>query len=325
MSKKVICPNYNHQLNNLLQEVCDDLTDQGVLAIPQNDKVIVQYVSPCFLRKKQKAKDIPNNELTKKDVRLVVNTVGLSQYLKNIPTKITRPQEVYSSLSRWNYIIKTDLHQGFFQNHIHPLAYEWCAIQTPYGGMRYFKRSIQGLVGQTEEQDELLARVLHQELKDGICVKLADDIFSGGKTMDEAIDNWIRLMKVLDDNNLKISPSKTVLFPKQVDVLSWVWKEGGFLSPSPHRKLALQKVNYESIKTVKDMRSYLGLYKTFIDCTPNLTNFLDTFDQLVGSKQSNDEITWTPDLLSNFNKAKDHINQMKDLYLPRPDDQLIIT
>ena len=325
LSKKVICPNYNHQLNNLLQEVCDELTDQGVLAIPQNDKVIVQYVSPCFLRKKQKAKDIPNNKLTKKDVRLVVNTVGLSQYLKNIPTKITRPQEVYSSLSRWNYIIKTDLHQGFFQNHIHPLAYEWCAIQTPYGGMRYFKRSIQGLVGQTEEQDELLARVLHQELKDGICVKLADDIFSGGKTMDEAIDNWIRLMKVLDDNNLKISPSKTVLFPKQVDVLSWVWKEGGFLSPSPHRKLALQKVNYESIKTVKDMRSYLGLYKTFIDCTPNLTNFLDTFDQLVGSKQSNDEITWTPDLVSNFNKAKDHINQMKDLYLPRPDDQLIIT
>ena len=325
LSKKVICPNYNHQLNNLLQEVCDELTDQGVLAIPQNDKVIVQYVSPCFLRKKQKAKDKPNSELTKQDVRLVVNTVGLSQYLKNIPTKITRPQEVYSSLSRWNFIIKTDLHQGFFQNHIHPSAYQWCAIQTPYGGMRYFRRSIQGLVGQTEEQDELLARILHKELKDGICVKIADDVFAGGKTIDEAIDNWIRIMKVLDDNNMKISPAKTILFPKQVDVLSWVWKEGGYLSPSPHRKLALQKVTHESIKTVKDMRSYLGLYKTFIDCTPNLTNFLDKFDQLVGSKQSNDEVTWTPELVLAFNKSKEHISQMKDLYLPRPEDQLIIT
>ena len=62
---------------------------------------------------------------------------------------------------------------------------------TPHGGMRYFKRSIQGLVGQTEEQDEMLARVLHQELKNGICVKLADDIFDGGTTVDEAIDNWM--------------------------------------------------------------------------------------------------------------------------------------
>ena len=325
LSKKVICPNYNSQLNNLLQEVCDDLTDQGVLAIPQNDRVIVQHVSPCFLRKKQRAKDKPNNELVKEDVRLVVNTVGLSQYLKNIPTKITKPQEVYSSLSKWNYIIKTDLYQGFFQNKLHSSAYQWCAIQTPFGGMRYFKRSIQGLVGQTEEQDELLARILHQELKDGICVKIADDIFAGGKTIDEAIDNWIRIMQVLDNNNLKISPAKTVLFPKQVDVLSWVWKEGGYLSPSPHRKLALQKVEHETIKTVKDLRSYLGLYKTFIDCTPNLTNYLDCFDQLVGSKQSNDDITWTPDLIQAFNRAKEHMKNMTDLYLPRPDDELIIT
>ena len=325
LSKKVICPNYNRQLNNLLQEVCDNLTNQGVLGVPQNDQVIVQYVSPCFLRKKQKAKDKPNSELTKDDVRLVVNTIGLSQHLKNIPTKVTRPQEVYSSLSRWNYIIKTDLFQGFFQNHLHPSAYQWCAIQTPFGGMRYFKRSIQGLVGQTEEQDELLARILHKELMDGICVKIADDIFAGGVTIDEAIDNWIRIMKILSNNNLKIALNKTVLFPKQVDVLSWVWKEGGYLSPSPHRKLALQKVNFEDIKTVKDMRSYVGLYKTFIDCTPNLTIHLDKFDQLVGSKQSNDDITWTPDLIQVFTKSKELISQMKDLYLPRPDDQLIIT
>ena len=122
--------------------------------------------------------------------------------------------------------------------------------------------------------------------------KIADDIFAGGVTIDEAIDNWIRIMKILRNNNLKIALNKTVLFPKQVDVLSWVWKEGGYLSPSPHRKLALQKVNFEDIKTVKDLRSYIGLYKTFIDCTPNLTIHLDKFDQLVGSKQSNDDITW---------------------------------
>ena len=325
LSRKIACPNYNTQLNVLLQEVCDELTDQQVLGIPQQDHITIQHVSPCFLRKKQSVKDKPISDLTKSDVRLVVNTTELSKHLKNIPTKTTKPQEVYAALANWNFIIKTDLHQGFFQNHLHPKAYQWCAIQSPFGGIRYFKRSIQGLIGQTEEQDELLAKVLNQELKQGKCVKIADDIFVGGKTTTEAMNNWIDVLKKMSDNNLKLSPNKTVVFPAEVDVLSWKWKQGGYLSPSPHRKLALQKVRHEDITTVKDLRSYLGLYKTFIDCTPNLTSILDPLDQLTGSKESSDTITWTPQLITAFNTAREQTKSMIDLYLPRPDDQLIIT
>ena len=76
--------------------------------------------------------------------------------------------------------------------------------------------------------------------------------------------------------------------------------------------------------TVKDLRSWLGLYKTFIDCTPNLTNLLDIFDQFVGSRDSKDDITWTDDFVAAFRKAQDQISHMKDLYLPTENDQLII-
>ena len=324
-SRKVICPSYNSQLNTLLQEVCDELTDNNVLGIPQDDDITVQCISPCFLRRKQRAKDKPVAELTKNDVRLVVNTNVVSQHLKNIPSKVTKPQEVYAALSKWKYVIKTDLYQGFFQNHLHPDAYQWCAIQTPFGGMRYFKRSIQGLVGQTEEQDENLAKVLHHLLKQGHCIKIADDIFAGGTDIEEAINNFGLLITTLNKNNLKISPSKTVLFPSQVDILSWVWNEGGYLSPSPHRKQALADMTTESITTVRDLRSWLGLYKTFIDCTPNLTALLDPFDAIVGGKDSKDTITWTAELQNHFNKAQQNIKNMTNLYLPTSDDQLIIT
>ena len=324
ISRKVICPNYNSDLNFLLQEVCDQLTNAGVLGVPQEDDIIIQHVSPCFLRKKQKAKNKTPSQLTSSDVRLVVNTTELSKYLKNIPTKVTKPNEVYAALSKWKYIIKSDLYQGFFQNNLHPNAYPWCAIQTPYGGIRYFKRSIQGLVGQTEEQDELLAKILHVHLKEGRCVKIADDIFAGGNDVDEAIDNWSKIMETLNKNNMKISPEKTIMFPEKVDILSWQWKQGGFLSPSPHRKLALENIKYEELKTVKDIRSWLGLYKTFIDCTPNLTMLLDKFDQFVGSRDSKDSITWTEDFIKSFKHAQEHIKNMKDLYLPTKNDQLII-
>ena len=324
-SRKVICPNYNTHLNSLLQDVCDELTQDNVLGIPQNDNVTVQCISPCFLRRKQRAKDKPTSELTKKDVRLVVNTNVVSQHLKNIPSKITKPQEVYAALSKWKYVMKTDLYQGFFQNHLHPDAYQWCAIQTPYGGIRYFKRSIQGLVGQTEEQDENLAKVLLHLLKTGKCVKIADDIFAGGETLDEAIENFDNLLTTINNNNLKLSPAKTVLFPKQVDILSWVWNQGGYLSPSPHRRQALADTTTDNITTIKDLRSWLGLYKTFIDCTPGLTALLDPFDAIVGGKDSKDKITWTPQLQQQFNQAQAKIPTMTNLYLPRPDDQLIVT
>ena len=105
-SKKVHCVQYNSQLNVLLQKVCDNLTYSNVLRIPQHENINIQHVMPCFLRRKQKAKDKPNAELTEKDVRLVVNTCGLSKYLKSLPAKVTKPQEIYNSLSKWKHIIK---------------------------------------------------------------------------------------------------------------------------------------------------------------------------------------------------------------------------
>lgn len=324
-ANKVKSPVYSSQLNGLLQQVCDNLTTIGVLGIPQTDDIQVQAVSPCFLRRKQKAKDVPNSKLTVDDVRLVVNSNQVSQYLKNIPTKVTKQQDVFIKLANWKYIIKTDLYQGFFQNHLHPSAYPWCAIQTPYGGLRYFKRSIQGLLGQTEEEDELLAKVLKDQLTKGICVKIADDIFCGGNTIDQALDNFNNVIQRLNTCNLKLSPEKTYIFPNSVDILSWVWNIGGILSPSAHRKKALALTDQESIKTIKDLRSWIGLYKTFLDCTPQLTVILSPFDDVTAGKDSLDPVTWTQQLSTAFNTAKKHIEKMENIYLPLPSDQLIIS
>ena len=56
IARKVACANYNTGLNHLLQDVCDQLTNNGVLGIPQEDNIIIQHVSPCFLRKNRKPK-----------------------------------------------------------------------------------------------------------------------------------------------------------------------------------------------------------------------------------------------------------------------------
>ena len=98
----------------------------------------------------------------------------------------------------------------------------WLGVQTPFGGLRAISRSGQGLLGQAEEFDEVLAKVLKEELKEGICTKIVDDIYVGGATQKEASANYIRILSKLDNANLKISPNKTHIFPTSVDVLGWV-------------------------------------------------------------------------------------------------------
>ena len=323
-SKKATCVQYNSQMNTLLQRVCDELTEAEVLGIPQHNNIEVQHVMPCFLRRKQKAKDKPLNELTTTDVRLVVNTCELSKHMKSLPSKVQKPQDVYNKLARWKYIVKTDLYQGFFQNHLHRDAQKWCAILTPFGGLRYFKRGIQGLINQSEELDELLCNIFKDMLTDGKLIKQADDLFVGGEDIEEAINNVEELLEICKKNNLKLSPSKTVMFPRSVDIMSWIWSEGGTLAPSPHRKLALVKVAEEDLKTVRDLRSWIGLYKTFIYHTPSLCKVMDPFDKVVGDKDSSDEVIWTEEMKTALQFAKDHVANIKEVYLPHPDDQLII-
>ena len=323
-SRKVSCIQYNTKMNVLLQQVCDELTQADVLGIPQHENVEVQHVMPIFLRKKQKAREKSNSELTTSDVRLVVNTCELSKYMKSLPGKVSKPQDVYNAIAKWKFIIKTDLYQGFFQNHLHKDAQKWCGILTPYGGLRFFKRGIQGLINQSEELDELLAKLFGDMMTKGKLVKIADDLFTGGNTIEETLDNFNEMLNICLNNNMKLSPTKTIIMPKTVDIMSWIWSEGGTLAPSPHRKQALLKINQDDLKTVKDIRSWSGLYKTFLYHTPNLAKILDPFDKITGDKDSKDSIVWTTELQQAFQQAKDHISNIQEVYLPHPDDQLII-
>ena len=53
-ARKVPIVSYSHDLKGVMQEICDKLTDQGVLKVPQHHNIIVQSVCPSFLRRKRK-------------------------------------------------------------------------------------------------------------------------------------------------------------------------------------------------------------------------------------------------------------------------------
>ena len=72
------------------------------------------------------------------------------------------------------------------------------------------------------------------------------------------------------------------------------------------------------------MRSWLGLYKTLHIATPKITAILDPFETAVAGKESKDAFEWTHELSQQFRIAKNHVKNMKELYLPSPQDQLMM-
>ena len=323
-ASKVHVPNYDHDLKVLQQELMDELTRQNVLAIPQEENIQVQAVCPSFVQRKQRARDKSKQELKKEDLRLLINFGPINDKLKPMPNHVPKTNDMLIKLGRWKHIICIDLYNGYFQVKMKSDAVPWLGLQTPFGGMRVIKRSGQGLLGMAEEFSELTSKILKQEMMEGICDAIVDDIYIGGQTQMEAAINYVRVLARFNNANIKITPEKVHIFPTKVDVLGWVWKPGGHLEPSGHRKLALTNTRVEDIKTNQDMRSWVGLFKTLHIATPKITVILSPFEAATAGKESKDKFEWTFDLETKFRDAKMNINSLVTLYLPSPDDQLVL-
>ena len=163
---------------------------------------------------------------------------------------------------------------------------------TPFSGLRVLARSGQGLLGQSEELDELMAKVLGLEIKEGRAIKIQDDVIIGGDTQLEAARNYIGILEKLYLANLRAEPGKTIIFPKSADISGWIWEKGGFLKVSPHCRSSLLNTKEEDIKTVRDMRSFIGLYKTLHIATPAMTRFVTPLEDTVQGLQSGDKYQW---------------------------------
>ena len=118
---------------------------------------------------------------------------------------------------------------------------------TPFSSLRVLTRSGQGLLGQSEELDELMAKILGDEIKEGRATKIQDDIIIGGQDQMEAINNYIQILEKFHLSNLRAEPEKTIIFPETADISGWVWKKGGYISVSPHRRNSLINTEEDDI------------------------------------------------------------------------------
>ena len=303
-------PQYGRDKLVELQHKFDDLEKLGVFKRPEDINVSVEYLNPSFLVKKANG-----------GFRLVTAFADVGRYSKPQPSLMPDVDSTLRQIAQWKYLIATDLTSAFYQI---PLAHEsmkYCGVATPFRGVRVYTRSAMGMPGSETALEELMCRVLGDLIQDGCVAKIADDLYCGGNSPEQLLQNWTRVLHALQRNNLRLSASKTIICPKSTTILGWTWSQGS-LSATPHRISAL--ASCATPENVRGMKSFIGAYKVLARVIPGCSSILAPLDDAIAGRPSTDRIKWNDDLREVFHNAQKALSTSRTITLPRPCDQLWI-
>ena len=320
---RVFTPQFNKKCADLLQAKCDDLELKGVIVDPKLYDIPVLHVSPSWVQQKGRAKHKPLQDCALDELRFITAFNALNDAIRPKPTTSCSATLIFLFLARWQFHIYADLNNSYFQLHVKKNLWGYLGIMTPYKGIRVMTRTGQGLLGSDVELEQLISRVLGEDIAQGHCIAIRDDIIIGGNTIDDTLSNYESVVKKLDDNNLKLSPNKVRVFPKDTEIYGYRVVDGCIL-PSNHTVTSLGETKIENLVTNKQVNSWKGLYKTLIGHLPALSLVMSPFDSATVGKNSNEKFAWTPSLTAAFNAAMTHLKEINRTYLPKPKEQLIL-
>ena len=295
-----------------LQEKFDELEQAGILSRPQEIGVTIENTNPSFLVNKQPPS---------KEKRLVTDFSSIAEFCRPTPSLLPNVESTLRTIGGFKYIATTDMSTAYFQIEMKKSSQKYCGVHTPYRGLLVYNVGVMGLPGVEVALEELTCLVLGDMVKDGKLAKLADDIIVGGDTPEELHANFHEFLVRLHENNIKLNAAKTVIAPKEVTILGWIWR-GGRLSASPHRLLALSTC--QQPETVSAMRSFLGAYRFLSRTLPGYAKFLSPLEDAIKGKEGRQKLVWHESLSESFRLAQNALQHSKTITIPQPSDTLSI-
>ena len=309
-------PFYGH--NNLvaLQEKFDELVEKGVLKRPQDIGVTVENLNTSFLVKKQDTDE----------KRFVTDFASIADYCRPSPTLMPDCDSTLRSMASWKFILPTDFTTAYYSLPLKKSSMKYAGVVSPMKGVYVYTVGCMGLPGSEVALEELTCLLFGDMIMKGKVAKLADDLFVGGDTVDELYQNFKDVLEILSQNNLKLKARKTVIAPKSVILLGWVWSHGT-LRASPHKLSGLSECDPPS--TIKALKSWLGAYRHLSRVVKRYGELLLPLESLMSGKYKKEtsgsiKIAWSDELLTAFKKAQAALKESKAVTLPQPDDVLQI-
>lgn len=318
-------PQFNRKCKDLMQAKCDELEQQNIIVDPSKiPNCNVRLVSPSFVQQKARAKHKPLDQCSLDEIRYITCFNALNDSIHPIPGRSSTYNDIIKFCARKKFRIHADLTNSYFQVKVHKKFWQYLGVMTPYRGLRVFTRLGQGLLNSDVHLEQVVTRVLGDEMLKGMCVIARDDLIVGGDSLDQCIDYWDVILAKFNEHNLKLAPKKLRCFMEDTEVYGHKIKDGK-VRPSDHIVSSLANTTPDALVTVKQVNSWKGLYKTLIRHLSNLASQMAPFDAACAGQPSTNKFDWSaPGILAAFNSATKHLDKVMETYLPHPNEQLAL-
>ena len=222
---------------------------------------MVEYVNPSFLIKKSNG-----------GYRLVTAFADVGHYTKPQPSLLPDVDCTLRTIAKsWQFLIKSDLTNAFYQIPLSKSSMKFYGVATPFKGMLVYNKSAMGMPGSETALEELMCRILGDFVQEGCVAKKAYDMYVGGNSLHELLQNWQRVLSALAKCDIRLSATKTVVAPKSTVIIWWIWCQGS-LQASPHRIATLSAC--APPKTVRALQAFLGAFKVLSRVIPSCAKAL---------------------------------------------------
>ena len=163
-------------------------------------------------------------------------------------------EETVSTLHGSKYFSVIDCYSGFWQIKIAEEDKMKTAFSTP-SGHYHFHRLPYGLSNSPASFQRLMDVVL-RDLTGTECWIFLDDLIVFSDTIEEHASRLEHVLQRFERANLQLQPAKCVFAKPQVQYLGYIVSRDG-ITASPDKVKAVRQ--YQTPRSVKDVRSYLGL------------------------------------------------------------------
>jgi hypothetical protein len=184
-------------------------------------------------------------------------------------------EETMSTLHGSKYFTTLDAYSGYWQIRVAEYKPK-TAFSTP-GCHFQFTRLPYGLAAGPACFQRLMDVVL-KELRGTECWTHMDDVILFSKTIEEHAQRLEHVLQKFEMANLQLQPSKCVFAQSQFQYLGYTVSEEG-LTASPDKTSAIR--HYTAPKSMKDVRSFLGLASFYRRLVPNFAYMAKPLTELI--------------------------------------------
>ena len=255
-------------------------------------------------------------------IRLAVDYRELNSNIKYTASQIPNMKSKFPLLSGQQYFAKMDNLFGYHQWRVSPDSKDLTCIATPIGTFVYNFCPFGISTAPGLYQDLMENKILHG-IANVTAVVFIDDTVVFAKESELFLSNLRVMFERLRYHNVKLKPSKCHFGYSSVEFVGHIFDNNGY-HLSDQRKQGILDMNKP--KTLKQLRSFLGMVNFFRDFVSHLSEALVPLTDLTKGPRDNKnrELIWNEAADAAFVEVKQLISDAGCLHVIAPQGELVL-